>query len=215
MVFDRRCLCEDGLVLVLPVPFKKQPDGRLFWEAQATNGVDQWADNFSHVTVIALILSQDLPRNDSTIVWLDPAILRNRDKITLVPLPTAYTAVAFARSLVATRRILLDHIERNRYLSFCIGGLIGDWAAVGARLAQSRNLPYSIHTDRVEHEVLFKLSRQKSLLRRMKAELVGRLMRVYHRDIIRGCSLGLWHGNDCFVAYSKWGRENHLIHDIH
>jgi glycosyltransferase involved in cell wall biosynthesis len=45
--------------------------------------------------------------------------------------------------------------------------------------------------------------------------LVGRLMRVYHRRIIRGCALGLWHGNDCFVAYSKWGRENHLIHDIH
>jgi glycosyltransferase involved in cell wall biosynthesis len=215
MVFDRTTLCEDGLVLVLPVPFKKQPDGRLFWEAQATNGVDQWADNFSHVTVIAPTLSEGLPRNDSTIVWLDPAILRNRDKITFVPLPTAYTATAFARSLVPSRRILLDHIERNRYLSFCIGGLIGDWAAFGARLAQSRNLPYSIHTDRVEHEVLFKLSRQQSLLRRMKAELVGRLMRVYHRDIIRGCALGLWHGNDCFVAYSKWGRENHLIHDIH
>jgi glycosyltransferase involved in cell wall biosynthesis len=212
---DRTPLCEDGLVLVLPVPFKKQPDGRLFFEAQAINGLDQWADNFSHVTVIAPTLNGDLPRNDSTIVWLDPAILRNRDKITLVPLPTAYTATAFARSLVPTRRILLAHMERNRYLSFCIGGLIGDWAAVGARLAQSRHLPYSIHTDRVEHEVLFKLSRQQTLLRRMKAEMVGRLMRVYHRDIIRGCALGLWHGNDCFVAYSKWGRENHLIHDIH
>jgi hypothetical protein len=106
---------------------------------------------------------------------------------------------AFARSLVSTRRTLLDHIERNRYLSFCIGGLIGDWAAFGARLAQSRHLPYSIHTDRVEHEVLFKLSRQQTLLRRMKAEMLGRLMRVYHREIIRGCALGLWHGNDCFV----------------
>jgi glycosyltransferase involved in cell wall biosynthesis len=215
MVFARTSLREDGLVLVLPVPFKKQPDGRLFCEEQATNGIDQWAEHFSHVTVVAPTLTEDLPRNESTIVWVDPAILLNRDKVTLVPLPMAHTVMAFARSLVGARRILLDHMERNRYLSFCIGGLIGDWAAFGARLAQARNLPYSIHTDRVEHELLFKLSRERPLLRRIKAELVGRLVRVYHRRIIRGCALGLWHGNDCFVAYSKWGRENHLIHDIH
>jgi glycosyltransferase involved in cell wall biosynthesis len=49
----------------------------------------------------------------------------------------------------------------------------------------------------------------------LKAQLVGRSMRAYHRGIIRGCALGLWHGSDCFLAYSPWARENHLIHDIH
>ena len=110
---------------------------------------------------------------------------------------------------------MLEHITRNRYLSFGIGGLVGDWAAVGARLAQSRGLRYSIHTDRVEHELMFQLASQKSPVRRLKAQLVGRSMRAYHRGIIRGCALGLWHGSDCFLAYSPWARENHLIHDIH
>jgi glycosyltransferase involved in cell wall biosynthesis len=208
-------LSEDGILIVLPVPFRKRADGQLLCEEQATNGIDQWAGNFSHVTVAAPVLSEDPPQSASTVLWRDPETLRHRDKVTLVPLPSAYTPLAFATSFVRTRRTLLEHITRNRYLSFGIGGLIGDWAALGARLAQSRELRYSIHTDRVEHQLLFKLASQKSPLRRLKAQLVGRSMRAYHRGIIRGCALGLWHGSDCFLAYSPWARENHLIHDIH
>lgn len=208
-------LSEDGLLLVLPVPFKQLADGRLLCEEQATNGIDQWADHFSHVTVAAPVLVGELRHNASTVLWRDPVTLQHRDRISLVPLPMAYAPFAFAASFTRSKRILLEHITRNRYLSFGIGGLIGDWAALGARLAQSRGLPYSIHTDRVEHELLFQLARQKSSLQKLKAQIVGRLMRAYHQGIISGCALGLWHGGDCFLAYSPWARENHLIHDIH
>jgi glycosyltransferase involved in cell wall biosynthesis len=215
MTSARSSLTEDGLLLVLPVPFKKGTEGKLLCEEQATNGIDQWASHFSHVTIIAPLLEEDLPRGDATILWRDPASLRNRDRVTLVPLPMAYTTLAFAASFARGRRILREHITSNRYLSFAVGGLIGDWGALGARLAQSLGLPYSIHTDRVEHEVLFTLASKKSLLRQLKTQVVGRSMRAYHRGIIRGCALGLWHGSDCFLAYAPWGRENHLIHDIH
>jgi glycosyltransferase involved in cell wall biosynthesis len=208
-------LSEDGILIVLPVPFKKLADGRLLCEEQATNGIDQWAENFAHVTVAAPVLSEDDQHGASTVLWRDPETLRHGDKVTLVPLPSAYTPLAFATSFAQTRKALLQHITCNRYLSFGIGGLIGDWAALGARLAQSRGLRYSIHTDRVEHQLLFKLASQKTPLRRLKAQLVGRSMCAYHRGIIRGCALGLWHGSDCFLAYSPWARENHLIHDIH
>jgi glycosyltransferase involved in cell wall biosynthesis len=40
-------------------------------------------------------------------------------------------------------------------------------------------------------------------------------MERYHRHIIERCTLGLWHGDDCFRAYSPWCKENHLIHDVH
>jgi glycosyltransferase involved in cell wall biosynthesis len=41
------------------------------------------------------------------------------------------------------------------------------------------------------------------------------LMERYHRHLIKHCSLGLWHGDDCFRAYAPWCRESHLVHDIH
>jgi hypothetical protein len=39
-------LSEGGILIVLPVPFKKLADGRLLCEEQATNGIDQWAGTF-------------------------------------------------------------------------------------------------------------------------------------------------------------------------
>ena len=65
-------LSEDGILLVLPVPFKKLADGRLLCEEQATNGIDQWAENFSHVTVAAPVLSEDLPQGSSTVLVARP-----------------------------------------------------------------------------------------------------------------------------------------------
>jgi glycosyltransferase involved in cell wall biosynthesis len=213
-VVARPSLLEDGILIVLPVPFR-EADGRLLCEEQAANGINQWAENFSHVTVAAPVLQSEPPQTLGTIVWRDPQSLRHWDKVTLVPLPMAYTPFAFVASYAQTKQLLLAHIARNRYLSFGIGGLIGDWAALGARLAHLHNRRYSVHTDRVEHEVVFKLASQKPLLRKLKAQLLGQSMRAYHRGIIRGCALGLWHGRDCFLAYSAWAGESHLIHDIH
>jgi hypothetical protein len=39
-----------GMLLVLPVPFRSVY-GQLLFEAQACNGLEQWADNFGFVTV--------------------------------------------------------------------------------------------------------------------------------------------------------------------
>ena len=43
---------DDSMYLVLPVPFRVA-DGKMFVEAQAANGLDRWADNFSRVLVAA------------------------------------------------------------------------------------------------------------------------------------------------------------------
>jgi glycosyltransferase involved in cell wall biosynthesis len=206
---------EDGLLLVLPVPFQRQEDGTLWCEEQAANGLDQWAENFSHVTVIAPVIGRESDPKGGTVRWSNPAKLCNFGRLELVPLPLAYSPLAFLAALGRGRRVLIEHIERNRYLQFCVGGLFGDWAAVGALIAKSRKLPYSVHTDRVEHEVMVAVARNGPALRRFKAKATARLAKSYHRLIISGCSLGLWHGKDCFLAYSQWAKENHLIHDIH
>lgn len=106
-------------------------------------------------------------------------------------------------------------ISRCRYLQFAIGGLFGDWAAVAALEAHKQGRAYAIHTDRVEHKVILEVTRRAKLPSRMKARALAPLMASYHKWIIKNCALGLWHGQDCYSAYSPFCDNSYLIHDIH
>ena len=202
------------LYLVLPVPFRVT-EGKVLVEAQAANGLDRWADNFPQVTVAAPVIPESSTQNLAGFVWRDVDSLEHRDRIVCQPLPWAYTPGPFFKQLGATRRLLAKTISEAQHLQFAIGGLVGDWAAVAAMEAIRLKRRYAIHTDRVEHEVMRKTAASASGLRRVKIAVEAPLMERYHRHIIRHCALGLWHGDDCFRAYSPWCAQNHLIHDIH
>ncbi len=202
------------MYLVLPVPFRLA-DGKIFVEAQAANGLDRWADHFARVTVAAPAIPEFAARDLAGFVWRDVASLEHRDRIVCQPLPWAYTPGPFFKQLGATRRLLANSIAEAQHLQFAIGGLVGDWAAVAALEAIRLKRRYAIHTDRVEHEVMRKTAASATGLRRVKIAIEAPVMARYHRHIIRHCSLGLWHGDDCFRAYSPWCRENHLVHDVH
>ena len=204
----------DSMYLVLPVPFRIS-QGRTFVEAQAANGLDRWADNFARVSVAAPVIPESEIPNLSGFVWRDIAMLQHRDRIQTQSLPWAYTPKPFLSQLRQTRELIAQTIPQYQHLQFAIGGLVGDWAAIAALEAISQHRRYAIHTDRVEHELILKTAVGASILRRARVAVEAPLMLGYHRHIIRHCSLGLWHGDDCFRAYSPWCRENHLIHDIH
>jgi glycosyltransferase involved in cell wall biosynthesis len=204
----------DSMYLVLPVPFR-MADGTTFVEAQAANGLDRWADNFAHIVVAAPVIPESELPNLAGFVWRDVDALEHRRRIVCQPLPWAYTPGSFVKALAATRRLIAESIAQCEHQQFAIGGLVGDWAAVAALEAIKQRRRYAIHTDRVEHELIRKTASGASGLRRLKIAVEAPLMKSYHRHIIRHCSLGLWHGDDCFRAYSPWCRENHLVHDIH
>jgi glycosyltransferase involved in cell wall biosynthesis len=203
------------MFLVLPVPFRRE-GGELLFEEQACNGLDRWADNFLHLTVAAPVLPESIAQGETTMRWRDTKTLEHAERMTLIALPWAYSLRDFLRDYGRIAKLLRDEIARSRYLQFAIGGLIGDWAAVAAREAAKAGRKYAIHTDRVEHEVLLEVSRDQGWPRRAKATLIAALMKRYHAAIIKRCSLGLWHGNDCFRAYAPLcPAENRLIHDVH
>lgn len=204
----------DSMFLVLPVPFRKAGTD-LYVEAQAANGLDRWADHFETVTVAAPVLPESRVPDMAGVVWKHVRTLAHTDRIHFQPLPWAYTPGAFLRALPRTRRNLRASMQQAQYLQFAIGGLWGDWAAVAALEARRQGRNYAIHTDRVEHELMRKTTVNASALRRRKIALEAPLVERFHREAIRHCSLGLWHGEDCFRAYSPWCRENHLIHDVH
>ena len=203
-----------GMLLVLPVPFRLV-DGQLFFEAQACNGLERWADNFGFVTVAALLMPEDLAAQQTTIVWRDTATLADPQRFEFVSLPWAYSASRFLTHYRSTKALLSQLVERSRYLQFCIGGLVGDWAAVAAIEAHQQKRTYAIHTDWVEHKHILQVTKDKGLPKRLKARVLSVLMERYNAWIIRRATLGLWHGADCYTDYSPLCDNSFLIHDIH
>ncbi|PSB27033.1 glycosyltransferase [Stenomitos frigidus] len=203
-----------GMLLVLPVPFRSV-DGQLFFEAQACNGLEQWADNFGFVTVAALLMPEALVAEEKTIVWRSTATLTDPQRFEFVPLPWAYSTPIFLKHYRSTKALLEQLIERSCYLQFCIGGLVGDWGAVAAIAAHQQKRPYAIHADWVEHKHILQVARDKTLPKRLKALVFSFLIEKYNAWVIRRASLGLWHGADCYTDYSPLCGNSFLIHDIH
>ena len=213
---NQRFVQQKGMLLVLPVPLRVKGNQLLF-DSQACNGLEQWADNFESVIVAAPILpeAEALAKEGTTMTWRDTATLAKPHRFEFVPLPWAYSPSKFLSNYRSVRASLGELISRCRYLQFAIGGLFGDWAAVAALEAHQQGRPYSIHTDRVEHEVMRQARQGAKLKTRLKSRVMAPLIANYHKQIIKNCSLGLWHGQDCYSAYSPFCKNSHLIHDIH
>ncbi len=201
------------MLLVLPVPFRSAGNQLLF-EAQACNGLNRWADNFSHVVAAAPVMPEYLAQADKTMVWQNTGEVLDK-RIQCIPLPWAYSPVDFVRQYWRWRKVLAQEIRRCEYLQFAIGNLIGDWGSVAAMEAKKQGRLYAIHTDRVESNLMRKLVEGKSGPRAWRKTIEAAMMDRYHESIIRQCSAGLWHGQECYAAYSPWCRNNHLIHDVH
>jgi glycosyltransferase involved in cell wall biosynthesis len=202
------------LLLVLPVPFL-QKDEKLFYEFQAANGLERWMDNFSSIIVAAPTIPEAIARQNSTIIWRDTDTIPDRDRVEFIPLPWAYSLTQFFNCYRSVRDSLASLISRSRYLQFAIHGLYGDWASVAALEARKQGKAYAVHTDTVRYKMMLELAKKEKFSKRIKGQVLSPIVAQYHYWIIRNCSLGLWHGNDCYVAYSPFCQNSHLIHDIH
>jgi glycosyltransferase involved in cell wall biosynthesis len=198
-----------SLLIYAPVPVFRS-DGDLFFENQAMVGLRRWADNFDHLSVMMPVRDEATPEG-----WSKP------DEGNLLPenmslelLPTAYRPDHFLRSYSATRRRIEDLIDRNDYLSFSIGGLFGDWGAVGGFAAKAKNRPFAVWADRVESEVTRRNRNEGAFKRRLQARLYHKPMLMLERAVIRRADLGLFHGRETYEAYAPYSGNPHIVHDI-
>lgn len=202
------------MLLIVPVPFRVK-DNQLLFESQACNGLERWADNFESVIIAAPVIPEEIAENEKAMIWQSTDTLAKPERFEFVPLPWAYTPLKFLSTYSSVRSTLAQLISRSHYLQFAIGGIFGDWAAIGALEAKKQGKSYAIHTDRVEHQVIRRTSEGAKLKTRLKAKVMAPLMANYHQQIIKSATLGLWHGQDCYDAYSPFCENSHLIHDIH
>ncbi|MGB5962179.1 MAG: glycosyltransferase [Coleofasciculaceae cyanobacterium] len=202
------------MLLIIPVPFRVK-DNQLLFESQACNGLERWADNFESVIVAAPVIPEEFAEKEKAMIWQNTDTLAKPERFEFVPLPWAYSPLKFLSTYSSVRATLAQLISRSHYLQFAIGSIFGDWAAIGALEAKKQGRNYAIHTDRVEHRVIRRTSEGAKLKTRIKAKVMAPLMANYHQQIIKGATLGLWNGQDCYDAYSPFCENSHLIHDIH
>jgi colanic acid/amylovoran biosynthesis glycosyltransferase len=201
---------DERLLLVLPLKAYSVKD-RIFVDSQACNGLRLWLKHFQCITLACpTSLITHAPQQTSPIDSID-----GFERLTFVALPTAYTPTNFVLYLPKVIKLLNEHSLRANYLHFAIGGLWGDWASIASLLAYRTSLPFAVWTDRVESQVAYFHSKSKTGLRRFYTLVTAWLMAHYERYIIRRCSLGLFHGMDCYQAYSSICSNPHLVHDIH
>jgi colanic acid/amylovoran biosynthesis glycosyltransferase len=198
------------LLLVLPLKIYIVGD-RLFTDTQACNGLRLWLENFPFVT----LAGPSEARSRAPDATSPTDTISGFDRLTVVPLRSAYLPHHFFAALPKTVRILSKHIGAADYLSFAIGGLWGDWASVACLIAQRRGLPYSVWTDRVESRVVEFQSISKSGLRKFYSLTTAKMIARYEKYVISRSALGLFHGMDCYEAYSRYSGNPHLVHDIH
>lgn len=208
-----------SLLLVLPLAFRETAGGELLVEKQACNGIERWADHFERIR-LACPVEPEHPASRTTQDYLPASAIRAIDRVELVPLRARRGIGGFLAALARTRGELRRLIEASDYLSFAIGGLIGDWGSVAALEAKAAGRAYSVWTDRVEHQVVKLSYRERSGLRRAfrfvrDRLIVSPLMKRLERHVIRHAALGLFHGRDCFDAYAPFSANAHLVHDIH
>lgn len=206
------------MLIVLPVPFFKIGEA-LYVERQAHHGIRRWLDSFDSLIVAAPVMPDLLAQKQPEISWVPANDLPVNVK--LVELPWAYRIDIFFRKLKSTIAVLGQLIDESRYLQFAVGGLCGDWAAVAALVAQKKQRRYSIHTDRVEHDVITQAAAHSHFARRLRVRFESYLMRQLHQLVMSKCDLGLFHGMDTWAAYHGWIRHRDAskrafcIHNIH
>lgn len=202
----------DTLLINALVPLHRAPDGEFLVEAQAVNGLGNWAANFAEV-VAMMPVDPDPPGKGWVPVSQTGGAL---DRVRIVPLPMAYRPDRFLRHLPATRRIIAQEIAGARWLCFGIGGLFGDWGAVSGLAARRTGRPFAVAADRVESEVIRRGAGSGSFKERLRARLTHRPMAALERAVIGRAAVGLFNGRDTYDAYAPLcGGPAEVIHDIH
>ena len=173
-------------------------------------GLRRWAENFDHISVMMPVRDETTPEG-----WSKPDEgNRLPENMSLDLLPTAYRPDHFLRRYSETRRRIEALIDRNDYLSFSIGGLFGDWGAVGGFAAKAKKRPFAVWADRVESEVTRRNRTEGAFKRRLQAHLYHKPMLLLERAVIQRAELGLFHGRETYEAYAPYSGNPHIVHDI-
>ena len=199
----------DTLFLTLGAPFYRD-GGRLYVEAQTVSGLRAWQRDFGRV--IACAIGRTGPPPDGWVAAEEAGIAA--PEFELIELPNGYHLPTFLRRRSAVRRALREAMRRADYRLFAIGGWIGDWGVVGARLARAEGFAHGIWFDRVEAQVLA-AAHDGSLKGRAKAWVKSRITAWNEARLLRAADLALLHGRTVYDRFAGMTLNPRIVENIH
>ncbi|HEX2842501.1 glycosyltransferase [Hyphomicrobium sp.] len=180
---------------------------------QTFHGIERWLEHFDTVTYAGLDQSGDT--GESTVAWRSLAPLINTGRLNVLALPVGYRALDHVRHYGSVRSTLGDLIAQHQYLCFSIGALFGDWGAIAGLEAKKQGRPFAVWFDRVEHRVQLATLSSSSIKRQAKTLALLPAMKLYHEQLIRKATVGIFQGKDCFDYYKAHAANPQLVYDTH
>lgn len=202
-----------SLLLVTHVVIRRGPRGPQI-DDQTAAGIAQWCRHFDRVTYVG-IAEESAVANASSAAWADVPEGALADRCRVLALPRAYRVGRMLKEYAQAREILRQAVAEHRHLCFTIGGLVGDWPAIGAREAIRQKRRYAAWLDRVEPHVIKNKVAGGPLKLRLAAMLAVPPMEQYTRFLVRRSSVSLLQGLDTFNHYARFATDPHCTYDTH
>ncbi len=205
-----------GSILLFVHPPFYRADGKIFFDAQAQNGLRLWAENFEVVRLMAPLDDMTLDQVPSDAKPLQP-FLEAHPSVEPIMLPRRGIKAFITQERAPGRKIIAEKIKASQYLVFGFSGYIGDWGTEAARIATQMGRPYAVFKDGVAHRVarITQSKEQRSALRRLRHRFDNWLMKTRDQRTVRGSALALLHGQDTLEYYGALASNPRLVHNIH
>ena len=136
----------------------------------------------------------------------------SNNRLKFIPLPTAYSPLAFLRHIPSVGRILRSEICDADYLIFSPCGLFGDWPTVAIREAIKLRRSYVVEADSDKVSVMRRNSQRDTLWKRLVKNTF--VFPLTNRSIIfclSHSSLAVFQGEDVYKAYAPFSPNAHKL----
>lgn len=186
------------LLLVIP-PVVRMVNGVHEVEADFSNNLRLYLENFSHVTFACPAVRNQ--ENSGILRSLPLGELKNSDRLSYIPLPYTYREDRHLRHYLATRKLLRSEIAKADYLLFSPHANY-DWSTLAALLAIKMKRKYDMESDWDHGSVQrVQLAAMRPSLKKIRKTL---WMRSFLRTVNKcfsHSSVALLQGQDVFDAY--------------
>jgi colanic acid/amylovoran biosynthesis glycosyltransferase len=197
----------DSLLLVTSVEIRQGPRGPQI-DDQTAAGIAQWCRHFDRVTYVG-VESSESAVSASSVAWVDADEGLLGQSATLLTLPRAYRPRRMVEEYRSASAMLRREIERHRHLCFTIGGMLGDWPAVGAFEAIRQRRRYAAWTDRAEPLVIRQKLAGASVPLRIAGAVAVPIIEAMARHIFRRSTVALLQGRDTFDFFANSASDPH------